>query len=205
MPCCGTEWELSQEEVDKGTFFCDECKTPFNTIQESVNPRIRKQSIPDPSPSPAKNLAHSTRSKMPGWAYVLFGILGCLIFLIVIGSFSQSNDAQSADIAQAHQKQVYREAISRVMQQMNATCDQYKNSPEEICSAWSSIDTSQCPPDFRQAYVELIDSFDELQTYTKNNVPSGAVDEILTGVWNILIRGERDGGVQSPQRRSRTT
>lgn len=33
---CGIEWELSKEEFDKGAFFCDECKTSFDTEKGSL-------------------------------------------------------------------------------------------------------------------------------------------------------------------------
>jgi hypothetical protein len=182
---------LSSGEFRNEDFWWREGMTdwqPLSTLSLSSTP---------PPPPVVLQQSQPTKTKTRGWVYAILGVVGCFVFISTLNELSESNSRSgiSAEEALQQQKLRYRAAISKVMQETNSILNKYNNSPENLVLALRSVDTSNCPTDFRQSYLAFIYSVDDLLTYTKNNVPSGFWEVLFTGVWNLYTRGELDGGM----------
>ena len=130
--------------------------------------------------------------------FIVLYVLIALLRLAFVGSADHQNrPATASDDLQIQQ----RAAIDSVRKQMNELASQ--QMPDETGAAivhlerklasYKAIDTSQCPADFRQAYLNYVSAHEELVKYIHDNVPKNAGDRLLAGLANGL-KGEADGG-----------
>lgn len=75
----------------------------------------------------------------------------------------------------------------------DASTTQVAQAIEQYCTELERLDMSDCPADFRVAYVQHIRAWRETRAAVEQ-LPSGFLTGFFMGAVNSLLRGEIDGG-----------
>jgi hypothetical protein len=98
-PNCGTEWELSKEEVDKSTFFCGECKSSFDTAKgQLISEQASKEEKKSPPITPAASQDVPERREIYYLKLLVAFVLRCFALYLVVAGLTILYDYYIASI-----------------------------------------------------------------------------------------------------------